>query len=101
MTMPVRILLPHTVETLQKLNFEVSAHPPYSPDLAPFRLSPVWSTQGDVKGPSIHLGPRTEGNGASVARCSAKNIFFFPEGIKMLVQRWKKCIEEQGDYVEK
>ena len=25
----------HTVETLQKLNFEVLAHPPYSPDLAP------------------------------------------------------------------
>ena len=26
---------------------------------------------------------------------------FFPEGIKKLVQRWKKCIEKQGDYVEK
>ena len=25
----------HTVETLQKLNFEVLAHPLYSPDLAP------------------------------------------------------------------
>ena len=28
-------------------------------------------------------------------------IFFFSEGIKKLVQRWKKCIEKQGDYVEK
>ena len=27
--------------------------------------------------------------------------FFFHEGIKKLVQRWKKCIEKQGDYVEK
>ena len=26
---------------------------------------------------------------------------FFCEGIKKLVQRWKKCIEKQGDYVEK
>ena len=26
---------------------------------------------------------------------------FFPVGIKRLVQRWKKCIEKQGDYVEK
>ena len=26
---------------------------------------------------------------------------FFSEGIKKLVQRWKKCIEKQGDYVEK
>ena len=41
-----------------------------------------------------------EGSGACVARCSAKNIFF-SEGIKRLVQRWKKCIEKQGDCVEK
>ena len=27
--------------------------------------------------------------------------FFFSEGIKKLVQRGKKCIEKQGDYVEK
>ena len=26
---------------------------------------------------------------------------FFFEGIKKLVQRWKKCTEKQGDYVEK
>ena len=25
----------------------------------------------------------------------------FSEGIKKLVQRWKKCTEKQGDYVEK
>ena len=26
---------------------------------------------------------------------------FFSDGIKKLVQRWKKCVEKQGDYVEK
>ena len=26
---------------------------------------------------------------------------FSSEDIKKLVQRWKKCIEKQGDYVEK
>ena len=26
---------------------------------------------------------------------------FFSEGIKKLVQRWNKCIEKQGDCVEK
>ena len=30
-----------------------------------------------------------------------KTLFFFPEGIKKLVQWWKKCIEKQGDYVKK
>jgi len=54
----------HTVETLQKLKFELLAHPPYSPD-----LDPSDSTQGGIKVPSIHLGPRTEGSGACVARC--------------------------------
>ena len=34
MKMPVRLLLPNTVESLQKLNSEVLAHPPYSPGLA-------------------------------------------------------------------
>ena len=41
-----------------------------------------------------------EGSGGCVTRRSAKNIFF-SEDIKKLVQRWKKCIEKQGDYVEK
>ena len=27
--------------------------------------------------------------------------FFFSDGIKKLVQCWKKCTEKQGDYVEK
>ena len=27
--------------------------------------------------------------------------FIFSESIKKLVQRWKKCIEKQRDYVEK
>jgi hypothetical protein len=26
---------------------------------------------------------------------------FFSEGIRKLVQRWTKCVEQQGDYVEK
>ena len=32
---------------------------------------------------------------------TAQPNFFFPEGIKKFVQRWKKCTEKQGDYVEK
>ena len=46
------------------------------------------------------IGVTRDGWGTCVARCSAKNIFF-SEGTEKLVQRWKKCIEKQGDYVEK
>ena len=36
------------------------------------------------------------------ARLAAQpKTFFFSEGIKKLVQRWKRCNEKQGDYVEK
>jgi hypothetical protein len=49
MTITVLVLLPHTVETLHKLNFVVLTHPPYSYNLAPFGLSSLWSTQGGVK----------------------------------------------------
>ena len=38
-------------------------------------------------------------------RCMRGSLFsqkhFFPESIKKLVQRWKKCIEKRGDYAEK
>jgi hypothetical protein len=26
---------------------------------------------------------------------------FFPDGIKKLVNRWNRCVEVEGDYVEK
>jgi len=32
---------------------------------------------------------------------AAQPKMFFSEGIKKLVQWWKKCIEKKGDYVEK
>jgi hypothetical protein len=39
-------------------------------------LSLVLSAQKGIKGPSIHLGWRSEGSGACVAHSSAKNILF-------------------------
>ncbi|PNF18223.1 hypothetical protein B7P43_G17755 [Cryptotermes secundus] len=44
---------PHTAETLWKLKFDVMAHPPYSPDLAPSD----YHSFGPLK---RHLGPRSE-----------------------------------------
>ena len=38
---------------------------------------------------------------AAHAWLAAQPKTFFSEGIKKLVQRWKKCIEKQGDYIEK
>ena len=65
----------HTAETLRKLKFEVIAHPPYSPDLAPSDYN-LFCPLKEAKGPSIHLGPRSEGSSTCVARCSAENHLF-------------------------
>ena len=54
----------HTTETLGKLKFEVMAHPSYSPDLAPSDYHMFAPFKEAFKGPSIHLGPRSEGSGA-------------------------------------
>ena len=42
-----------------------------------------------------------EGAGRPSTATTDDNIEGVREGIKKLVQRWKKCIEKQGDYVEK
>ena len=88
----------HTVETLRKLN-EVMAHPAYSPDLAPpdnhlFGLLKValrgrqFTSDQEVKEPVD-------------AWLAAQPKTFFSEGIRKLVQRWTKCVEKQGNYIEK
>ena len=75
----------HTVETLQKLNFEVLAHPPYSPDLAPSD----YHLFGPFK--EALMGRRfTSDQELKVVVhvwLSAQPKHVFSEGIKNLVQR--------------
>ena len=89
---------PHTAETLQESKFEVIAHPPYSPDLAPsdshlfdplkeaLRICQFTSDQ-EVK-EVVHAWFATQPK-------------TFLEGIRKLVQQWVQCIEKLGDHVEK
>ena len=89
----------HTVETLQKLNFEVLAHPPYSPDLAPSDCHLFGPLKEALRG--RRFTSDQELKEAVHAWLAAQPKTFYSEGIKKFVQRWKKCIEKQGDYVEK
>ena len=89
----------HTVDTLQKLNFEILAHPPYSPYLAPSDYRLFGPLKEALSG--RRFTSDQELKEAVHAWLAAQPKTFFSEGIKKLVQRWKKCIEKQGDYVEK
>ena len=89
---------PHTAIATQDLirtfGWEQFDHPPYSPDLAPsaFHLF-------------FHLaGRRFDDDNEvkeAVTTCFASQATFYDEGIQKLVQRYDKCLNNGGNYVEK
>lgn len=88
-----------TTEKLLQLRYELMPHPPYSPDLAPcdFFLFPnlkKWLG-----------GKRFASNEEVIAETNAYfeefDKSYYLEGLKKLENRWTRCVELKGDYVEK
>ena len=86
-----------TKSTIEKLRWEVLPHQPYSPDLAPtdFHL---------FRSLSNHLSGHTFENDAAIStfigECFAeKPKSFYRDGIHKLPERWRKIIEQGGDYI--
>ena len=86
-----------TIDALETLKFEVLSHPPYSPDLAPSDFHFFPHIKRDLKG--THFTSDDEVKQA--VTWIKKRTEFFIDGMRKLVLRWEKCIERQGDYVEK
>lgn len=94
---------PHTAqltqETIHKMGWEILHHPPYSPDLAPSDFHLFGPLKEALRGKKF-------GNNEDVKNFVGKWLKqqdkdFFAAGIKKLVNRWDKCINVGGDYVEK
>ena len=87
------------IDALETLKFEVLSHPPFSPDLAPsdFHFFPL--LKRGLKG--THLTSDDEVKQAVTSWIKPRTPEFFVDGMRKLVLRWEKCIERQGDYVEK
>jgi histone-lysine N-methyltransferase SETMAR len=93
---------PHTAiitkDKLTSLRFTVLPHPPYSPDLAPsdfYLFSPL----------KRHLSGKCFENEADVTAAldewfASKSTEFFHDGIHKLPDRWRRCINNAGNYFQ-
>lgn len=84
---------------IHELRFQLLDHPPYSPDLAPsdfFLFTNLKTALG---------GQRFLTNEEAItfvnSYFSDKDGRYYFEGLKRWEHRWKKCVDLQGDYVEK
>lgn len=86
-------------EKLHQLRYELLPHPPYSPDLAPcdFFLFPNMKKWLGGK----RFASNEEVIAATNAYFAEFDKSYYLEGLKKLENRWSKCIELKGDYVEK
>lgn len=94
---------PHTAqitrETIEKMGWEVLPHPPYSPDLAPSDFHLFGPLKEALRGKRFQDNEDVKKFVGNWLKRQDKE--FFAAGIKKLVVRWNKCINVQGDYVEK
>jgi histone-lysine N-methyltransferase SETMAR len=88
-----------TIEALEILKFEVLSHLPYSPDLAPSDFLSFLHLKRDLK--RTHFTSDDEVKQAVASWIKQRTPEFFIDGMRKLVLLWEKCIERQGDYVEK
>jgi histone-lysine N-methyltransferase SETMAR len=85
-----------TIETIQKLNFELLPHPPYSPYLAPNDYYLFGSLKKALQG--CQLGTDEEVKQMVHTWLCDQPKTFFSDGIKKLVEHCIKCVDKQGDY---
>jgi len=88
-----------TVDKIEELDWELLQNPPYSPDLAPsdFHLfGPLKESLGGIK---FQNNEAVQQHVLQFLRAADND--FYAAGFSRLVERWQRCIAQQGDYVEK
>jgi len=95
---------PHTAhltsEAIAKMGWEVLPHPSYSPDLAPSDYHLFGFVKDQLRG--HHYKESTEAIQKAVRQClRMAGTEFYRRGIFKLPERWEKCVERCGNYVEK
>ena len=87
-----------TQKKLNQLGYEVLPHPPYSPDLSPtdynmfkhldhFLREKTFAKQEDIEKSFEEF-------------ISSRNQDFYKNGIERLLERWQKCVDDDGAYFD-
>ena len=87
------------MESVRECGYELLPHPPYSPDLAPsdFHLFP--RLKKHIRGRRFQ--DDDELTAAVEGFLGDQDVEFFRSGINDWLTRWEKCVNVEGDYVEK
>ena len=88
-----------TLEKIENVGWEVLPHPPYSPDLAPSDYHFFDFVKNQMRGQHYETNEALQ---TAVCQCLwAAGTEFYRKGIFRLPERWEKCVQRNGDYVEK
>ncbi|UYV65300.1 hypothetical protein LAZ67_3003870 [Cordylochernes scorpioides] len=86
-----------TVSTIIKFSFEVLEHPAYSPDPAPSGYFLFGLLKKELKGKRFDSDEDVQKVVQDFFHTLPKRAY--KEGIYKLPERWRRCIESQGDYI--
>nr|BAO79485.1 transposase [Campsomeris sp. Cas_Ok01] len=92
---------PHTSlvtrQKLLELGWEVLSHPPYSPNLAPSDYHLFRSMQNSFNGKIFNNADDVRSH--LIQFFNSKDQTFYERGIFTLLERWKKVIDKNGQYL--
>jgi histone-lysine N-methyltransferase SETMAR len=84
---------------IRECGFEQLNHPPYSPDLAPSDYYLFRQLKSNLRGQ--RFADDEELKSATETWFEEQSEKFYFSGISSLKEKWSKCVEVEGDYIEK
>jgi hypothetical protein len=87
------------MQTIQKNDWELPSHPPYSPDLAPSDYHLFRPLKDHLR--DHHYGTDEAVQEAVRSWLRGAGTDFYRRDIFKILQRWQKFIDRDGDFVEK
>jgi histone-lysine N-methyltransferase SETMAR len=86
-----------TQQTIKQFGWEVLAHPPWSPDLAPSDYHLFLSLRNYLR--NKHYEDFDELKSDLTVFLESQLANFYKRGIERLPARWEKVVENNGDYI--